>query len=122
MAVVTLSTFWGVRRGLNRFAERARAIRERRPGVSFAGENEVPELADVATEFDRMVAALDASAREIRRTAEDNAHAFKTPIAVIRQSLEPLRRALPTENQRVQRAIDSIDRSLDRLDRLGGSG
>src|ERR1051326_6450670 len=35
MAVVTLSTFWGVRRGLNRFAERARAIRERRPGVSL---------------------------------------------------------------------------------------
>jgi two-component system, OmpR family, sensor histidine kinase ChvG len=57
----------------------------------------------------------------MRRAAEDNAHAFKTPIAVIRQSLEPLRRALPTENQRVQRAIDSIDRSIDRLDGLVAS-
>jgi len=121
MAVVTLSTFWGVRRGLNRFAERARAIRERRPGVSFAGENEVPELADVATEFDRMVSALDASAREIRRTAEDNAHAFKTPIAVIRQSLEPLSRAIPPDNPRGQRALGLIENSLDRLDGLVSS-
>jgi two-component system, OmpR family, sensor histidine kinase ChvG len=121
MAVVTLSTFWGVRRGLNRFAERARAIRERRPGVSFAGESEVPELADVAAEFDRMVSALDASAREIRRTAEDNAHAFKTPIAVIRQSLEPLGRAIPAENPRGQRALGLIENSLDRLDGLVAS-
>ena len=29
-----------------------------------------------------------------------------------------MRRALPPENQRVRRAIDSIDRSLDRLDGL----
>jgi two-component system sensor histidine kinase ChvG len=68
-----------------------------------------------------MVDALNRSASAIRRAAEDNAHAFKTPIAVIRQSLEPLRRALPPENQRVRRAIDSIDRSLDRLDGLVAS-
>jgi len=83
MVVITLSTFWGVRRGLRRFAERARAIRERAQDVSFAEENDVPELAAVAAEFDGMVAALDASARDIRRTAEDNAHAFKTPNALV---------------------------------------
>ena len=121
MALVTLSTFWGVRRGLRRFAERARAIRERRPGVSFAAENEVPELADVASEFDRMVSALDASAREIRRAAEDNAHAFKTPIAVIRQSIEPLSRSIRAENPRGQRALGLIENSLDRLDGLVSS-
>jgi hypothetical protein len=53
-----------------------------------------------------------------RRTAEDNAHAFKTPIAVIRQSLEPLRRALTDDNQRAQRAIGLVEHSLDRLDGL----
>jgi two-component system sensor histidine kinase ChvG len=121
MVVITLTSFWGVRRGLRRFAERARAIRERGADVSFAEENDVPELAAVAAEFDGMVSALDASARDIRRTAEDNAHAFKTPIAVIRQSLEPLSRAIPAENPRGQRALGLIENSLDRLDALVSS-
>ena len=56
-----------------------------------------------------------------RRTAEDNAHAFKTPIAVIRQSLEPLRRALTDDNQRAQRAIGLVEHSLDRLDGLASA-
>jgi two-component system sensor histidine kinase ChvG len=121
MAILTLSTFWVVRRGLRHFAERARAIRERRPGISFAAQNEVPELGEVANEFDGMVAALDASAREIRRAAEDNAHAFKTPIAVIRQSLEPLSRAMAPDNNRGMRALGLIENSLDRLDGLVAS-
>jgi len=65
-----------------------------------------------------MVEALHRSAAEIRHTAEENAHAFKTPIAVIRQSLEPLRRALPEDNPRARRAIGFVDHSLDRLDGL----
>ena len=81
----------------------------------------MPELTDVAAEFDRMVEALHGSAAAIRRAAEDNAHAFKTPIAVIRQSLEPLRRAVGVDNQRVLRAIDRVDHSLDRLDGLVAS-
>ena len=121
MALITLSTFWGVRQGLRHFAERARAIREKRPGISFAAQNEVPELADVAAEFDRMVFALDASARVLRRAAEDNAHAFKTPIAVIRQSLEPLGRAISADNPRGKRALGLIENSLDRLDGLVAS-
>src|SRR5439155_933010 len=74
-----------------------------------------------AAEFDRMVDALHRSAADIRRSAEDNAHAFKTPIAIIRQSLEPLRRVLPADNQRVQRAIGVVEHSLDRLDGLVAS-
>src|SRR5205823_13522837 len=118
-AVITFATLQSVHAGLRRFAERARRIRQQGPGAgSFACRHSLPELAEVAAEFDRMVDALHRSAADIRRSAEDNAHAFKTPIAIIRQSLEPLRRALPPENQRVRRAIDSIDRSLDRLDGL----
>jgi two-component system sensor histidine kinase ChvG len=119
MVVIALSTFLGIGRGLRRFARMARQIRERgRNTGSFAVRNDFPELAEVAVEFDRMVQVLHGSAAAIRRAAEDNAHAFKTPTAVIRQSLEPLRRVAPTENQRAQRAIDSIDQSLDRLDGL----
>ena len=123
MVLLTFTTFWSIRRGLQRFAERARAIRERRTsgGSFFRAQNDVPELADVAEEFDRMVEVLAASARDIRRAAEDNAHAFKTPIAVIRQSLEPLKRAIAADNQRGLRAIGLIESSLDKLDGLVAS-
>lgn len=119
MAVITFGTLLSVHGGLRRFAERARRIREQGPDAgSFAGRDGLPELAEVAAEFDRMVDALHRSAADIRRTAEDNAHAFKTPIAVIRQSLEPLRRVLPDDNQRARRAIGLVEHSLDRLDGL----
>jgi len=122
MAVITFATLLSVHRGLRRFAERARRIRDQGPDAgSFVGRSGLPELAEVAAEFDRLVDALHSSAAEIRRTAEDNAHAFKTPIAVIRQSLEPLRRVLPDDNQRAQRAIGVVEHSLDRLDGLVSS-
>src|SRR5713101_7464726 len=122
MAAITFATLLSVRGGLRRFAQRARRIREQGPDEgSFADRNNLPELANVAAEFDRMVDALHRSAADIRRTAEDNAHACKTPIAVIRQSVEPLRRALPEDNQRAQRAIGILEHSLDRLDGLVAS-
>jgi len=122
MAVITFVTMMSVHVGLRRFAERARRIREQGPGAgSFVGRQGLPELADVGAEFDRMVDALHRSAADIRSSAEDNAHAFKTPIAVIRQSLEPLRRVLPADNQRAQRAIGLVEHSLDRLDGLVAS-
>ena len=122
MVVITFSTLLGINGGLRRFARLARQIREHgRTTGSFVARNEIPELAEVAAEFDRMVEALHGSAAAIRRAAEDNAHAFKTPIAVIRQSLEPLRRAVGVENQRVVRAIERVDNSLDRLDGLVAS-
>ncbi len=122
MAIITFGTLLSIHSGLRRFARRARHIREQGPDAgSFVGRAGLPELAEVAAEFDRMVDALHRSAAEIRRTAEDNAHAFKTPIAVIRQSLEPLRRLLPEDSQRAQRAIGLIEHSLDRLDGLVAS-
>src|SRR5262249_56887626 len=92
-----------------------------REGAAWTGGNGLAELAEVAAEFDRMVDALHHSAADIRRTAEDNAHAFKTPIAVIRQSIEPLRRVLPSDNPRAQRAIGVVEHSLDRLNGLVSS-
>jgi two-component system sensor histidine kinase ChvG len=119
MAAVTFSTLLSICGGLRRFAERARRIRELGPDAgSFSGRTSLPELAYVGAEFDRMVEALHRSAVEIRHTAEENAHAFKTPIAVIRQSLEPLRRALAEDNPRARRAIGVVEHSLDRLDGL----
>jgi two-component system sensor histidine kinase ChvG len=121
-AAITFSTLLSVRGGLRRFARRARRIRDQGPDAgSFGDRADLPELAAVAAEFDRMVDALHRSAAEIRLTAEENAHAFKTPIAIIRQSLEPLRRALASDNQRAQRALGVVEQALDRLDGLVAS-
>jgi two-component system, OmpR family, sensor histidine kinase ChvG len=122
MAAITFSALVGVRGGLRRFAHRARRIRERGPDAgSFGRPADMPELGEVAGEFDRMVEAIHRSAAEIRRAAEDNAHAFKTLIAVICQSLEPLRCSLSPDNSRAQRALGVVEHALDRLDGLVAS-
>ncbi len=122
MAVFTIGLFFTIWRGLNRFRDMARRISAgRSEGSGFAARNRVPELAFVAEEFDRMTGALGDSAESLRLAAEDNAHAFKTPIAIMRQSLEPLKRAVPPDNPRAGRALDVIEESVDRLDHLVAS-
>jgi len=119
MAVLTFTTLWSIWRGLIKFGERARAIRiKAAPVSSFRSRNDMPELAGVAEEFDRMVETLQDAARDLRQTAEDNAHAFKTPVAIIRQSLEPVERAIPPDHVRAHRALGLIQQSLDKLDGL----
>src|SRR3546814_17531948 len=68
-----------------------------------------------------MTMALQDSAESIRLAAEDNAHAFKTPIAIMRQSLEPLRRLVAPAEVRGQPALDVLEVSIDRLDHLVAS-
>lgn len=119
MALLVLSLFAGIRTSLRRFAALARAIRTGAGGGrSFLAQNQVPELDAVAREIDALVNALQASSRAMRDAAEDNAHAFKTPLAVISQSIEPLRRAVPPEDDRGRRALELIERSTARLDAL----
>ncbi len=58
------------------------------------------------------------SSDSIRRAAEDNAHAFKTPLAIIRQALEPLNKTVEIENKRGRRALQVVEEALDRLENL----
>ncbi len=119
MAILVLSLIVGIWSNLLRFGRYARAItQDRLHGASFVRLNRVPELDSVAEEFDHLVGTLQGSATAIRNAAEENAHAFKTPIAVISQSLEPLKRAVPVENSRGQRALQLVERSIDKLDAL----
>lgn len=119
MAVVTIGLFFTIWRGLRRFRDMARGISAGGTGgPGFAAQNRVPELAFVAEEFDRMTGALRDSAENLRQAAEDNAHAFKTPIAIMRQSLEPLRRLVSEDDSRGRRALEVIEESVDRLDHL----
>jgi len=119
MAIVVLSVFATVWRGLLRFARLARHIRSaERPSVSFTALNDVPELSRVAGEFDRLVETLHGSALAIRDAAEENAHAFKTPIGVVRQALEPLKRPGAIVDKRLQRSVELIERAIERLEAL----
>ncbi len=119
MAIFIVLLFLDGARSLRGFTDLARRIRNRR-GASgtFAELNGVPELDGVAQEFDRMVGSLRESAKMIRYRAEENAHAFKTPIAVISQSLEPLKRTYAGISSRPARAVEMIEQSVNRLDAL----
>src|SRR3546814_12922456 len=82
----------------------------------------IPELKDVAEDFDRMVRTLREGAEVIRRTAEENAHSFKTPIGIIMQSLEPLKRELPHDDRRARRSLALIEKAVARRDGLVAAG
>ncbi|MDE2228401.1 MAG: hypothetical protein KGL11_05090 [Alphaproteobacteria bacterium] len=47
--------------------------------------------------------------------ADETAHALKGSLATIQSSLEPLRRAVPGDNVRAQRALTLIDAAVGRL-------
>lgn len=117
-ALVVLWMFLDIWANLRRFAQLARDIRMGDAGgASFERQNRVPEISGIATEFDRLVLGLRASARAIREAAEENAHALKGPLAVISQSVEPLRR-MAAGSTDAERAVARIERSTERLDRL----
>ncbi|MEX2618286.1 MAG: HAMP domain-containing sensor histidine kinase [Alphaproteobacteria bacterium] len=119
MAAVVVWLFARVMRNLRRFRRLAAEIRTSGgDGKSFARQNRIPELDGVAEEFDRLVSGLRAIASAIVQAAEENAHALKTPLAVISQSLEPLKRNVPRMDERSRRALELIERSVDRLDTL----
>lgn len=117
MVLLVVSLFADIWRNLYRFGAVARAIRTRRPGDRlFRARNNIPELDRVADEFDRMVNVLGESAIAIRQSAQENLHALKAPLAVITQSIEPLRRTLPPNNGTAARALELIEHSVMRLD------
>jgi len=115
-AVLALLVAFGIRRSLRRFRAVANEISQGRIGDdAFARRNVVPELSTVATDLDKLVHDLRRVSREIRQSAEDNAHSFKTPLAAIQSALAPVRRAVPESDARARRAIEIVDSSLARL-------
>ncbi len=114
MAVLILAIFAAVRGNLARI--RRRALEPAASG-GFAAVTDLQEIAPVARAIDAMVMRLHRAAEQMRQAAEDNAHAFKGPIATIRQAVEPLTGATPRP-ERVQPAVAAVVAALDRLDGL----
>ncbi len=104
-------------RNVTRFRSAARRIRLRGAGAaSFRELNTIPELTGVADDFDSLVVALTESQAFIKQTAEENSHALKAPLAVIAQSIEPLKRFISPSNPVALRSIQLIERSVAKLD------
>ncbi len=119
LAAVTVWLFIDVWINLKLFERSATDHMRGRGGARiFQRRNRFRELDRIASTFDNMVAALERSAETIRRSAEENAHAFKAPIAVMRQSLDPLKRTVSDLPTAQQRPVEIIDASLDKLDSL----
>ncbi len=118
-AVLAVLVVGRARRALDHFRTAAHEIRRAGPGhTTFSSRNIIPELATVATDFDQLVQDLHRTAADIRRTAEDNAHAVKTPVAVIRSAVERLKRSERRDDTEVHRAISLIESSVMRLTSL----
>jgi two-component system sensor histidine kinase ChvG len=118
-ALVATATALGLWKSIQHFSRVTREIRNgRSAGNSFSARNVIPELSSVAHDFDDLVKTLHSVAHDIRSTAEDNAHSFKTPIATIQSALAPLLQLVPEDNPRAQHAARMIDQSLNRLKAL----
>jgi len=118
LAVLVLTVFGGLWFNLRRFGREARAVADGVPASRpFVKANRIPELDGVARELDQMVGNLRSTAEAFRFAAEENAHAFKTPIATIAQAVEPLKRAVG-DSQGAGRSLQVIEASLERLDSL----
>src|SRR5260221_951521 len=118
-AFLALVIALSVRRSVRHFGQVAREIRQGRSAShSFAVRNLVREFNGVAADFDQLVQDLRSVARDIRQTAEDNAHSFKTPLATVQSSIETLRRGIVGGEPWIQRTLDLVDGSIDRLTAL----
>ena len=116
LAILAMLAAVSIFLSLRRFREVADEIGQGRIGdYAFSQRNIVPELSSVARDFDKLVLDLKHLSQQIRQSAEDNAHSFKTPLAAIQSSLSPVRRAIGLEELRARRALEIIDSSLARL-------
>jgi two-component system sensor histidine kinase ChvG len=118
-ALLVMLVVVGVSRSLRHFRRVAADIRQGRTRhLSFASQDVAPELDSVAADFDALATGLQNVARDIRQSAEDNAHSFKAPVATVEASLEMVRRNLQSDDVRSHRAVELIGGSVDRLKAL----
>jgi len=121
-AVLAILIAWSVSRSLHHFRRVTREMRKgRHTGPLFADQHVVPELTSVAQDFDRLVDDLRAAAQGIRQRAEDHAHSIKAPLGTIALSIDAIKRAIPAESSRAQRAIVLVELSLERMRALVNS-
>jgi His Kinase A (phospho-acceptor) domain len=73
------------------------------------------ELATAARLLDHVMSDLGYTVRQLRGAADDYAHAMRTPLATVSAALHTVRRSVSTSEPRAQRAVEVIEKSVDRL-------
>lgn len=111
MALLVFLIFAAAWSALAHFRRTAAAVET---GGRFADGIGVPEFEQIGHAFDDMVARLQRATTLLHQAAEDNAHAFKGPIAVIRQATA----LLGEDESRRTLGVGAIAASCDRLEGL----
>lgn len=113
-AVLSAGVIWV---GLRRFRTIAYDIgQDRRPLGSHGNAKVMPELSGPAEVLDGLALDICRVSKQIRTTAEDNAHSLKTPLAVVRAAVGRVRRHIPDDHSEiVQHALAAADQAVDRL-------
>ena len=73
------------------------------------------EIAGLVGDFDKMAGQIQALVDAQRRLISDVSHEFRSPLTRINLSLEPIRKI---DDDRVETAIERIERETDRLDEM----
>ncbi|MEM7569616.1 MAG: HAMP domain-containing sensor histidine kinase [Pseudomonadota bacterium] len=119
IAVLSAWLFIDIYLDMRRIRQAAKTAQTGTQGkTDFTKLIQVPELRGVTLEIDRLIATVDEGQDLMRQAAEENAHALKTPIAVIQQSLEPLRAHKGALEENAAISIDVIEKATLRLDTL----
>jgi two-component system sensor histidine kinase ChvG len=116
LLVLAIVIALNILRNLRRFRDAACEIALGRIGDNaLISRTGVHELSGVARVLDRLVFDLRYMSEQMRLTATENAHSMRTPLATMRTAMGAIRRSLPADEPRAQRALKIIDISLDRL-------
>lgn len=117
LAMVALLLVTGIVRSLRRFCEAAEEVGQRRsPGSMDHIRGTVDhELARAKNVLEGLVLDIRRIAAQIRLSAEDNSHSFRSALAVVRIAVVRIRRNVPTTQDNIHRALQAADQAIDRL-------
>ena len=119
VALASFIVLLGILRQVKRFnAATQDVVLGRLCGNQLVQQTTPRELAAVARLLDHVMSDLGYTVRQLRGAADDYAHAMRTPLATVSAALHTVRRSVPMSEPRTQRAVEVIERSVDRLSYL----
>jgi signal transduction histidine kinase len=121
LTITTILALWGIRRGLlplQQLAENAALVSTRNWQLQVPRDaGQVAELHPVVTSMQTMLARLERSFVQQREFLGNAAHELKTPVAVLKSTLQSLLQR-PRASEEYQRGLENSLEDLERLERL----
>lgn len=121
LSVTTLLAVWGIRRGLSplrQLADNAALISTHNWQLQVPQDaGQVAELQPVVHSMQTMLARLERSFVQQREFLGNAAHELKTPVAVLKSTLQSLLQR-PRASEEYQRGVEESLEDLERLERL----